>query len=382
MTVKRDATRGTWSFVIDLPAVAGKRQQMYRRGYATKKEAQTAETQQLAEIARGTFVRPARVTVERYLVDEWLPAKVSTLKPSTAASYALMTNSYVVPFIGGAELSKVDGAMLNALYAKLLTEGRRGRSGQAGTGLSPKSVRNVHGMLHRAFKDAVRWRRVAVNPVDAADQPRRVSPEMSVWTAEQIRRFVDHAADDRFGAVWRLFALTGMRRGEVLGLRWSDVDLDASRLSIRQTVVEMSTGIVVGTPKSSAGVRTIALDPATVAALRRWRKVQLEERMLMGEGWQDGDDRVATEPDGSAVHPNTLSRRFKMMTKDAALPAIRLHDVRHSYATAALSSGVNVKVVSKRLGHADIAVTLRVYAHVLPGDDEAAASAVAAFIDG
>lgn len=381
MTVKKDAARGTWSFVIDLPPVAGKRQQMYRRGFATKKEAQAAETHQLGEIARGTFVRPARVTLERFLVDEWLPAKVSTLKPSTAASYALMTNSYVVPFIGGAELSAVDGAMLNALYAKLLTEGRRGRSGEAGTGLSPKSVRNVHGMLHRAFKDAVRWRRVAVNPVDAADQPRKLSPEMSVWTAEQIRRFVDHATGDRHAAVWRLFALTGMRRGEVLGLRWSDVDLDAARLSIRQTVVEMSTGIVVGTPKSSAGVRTIALDAATVSALRRWRRAQLEERMLMGEGWQDDDDRVATEPDGSAVHPNTLSRRFKMMCKAADLPPIRLHDVRHSYATAALSSGVNVKVVSKRLGHADIAVTLRVYAHVLPGDDEAAASAVAAFID-
>ncbi len=381
MTVKKDTTRGTWSFVIDLPPVAGKRQQMYRRGFATKKEAQAAQTHHLAEIDRGTFVRPARVTLERYLVDEWLPAKVSTLKPSTAASYALMTNSYVVPYIGGAELSKVDGAMLNVLYAKLLAEGRRGRSGVAGTGLAPKSVRNVHGMLHRAFKDAVRWRRVAVNPVDAADQPRKVSPEMSVWTVEQIRQFVDQAASGRSGAAWRVFAPTGMRRGEVLDLRWADVDPDAARLSIRQTVVEMSAGIVVGTPKSSAGVRTIALDPATVSALRRWRKTQLEERLLMGEGWLGDDDRVVTEPDGSAVHPNTLSRRFRMLCKVADLPAIRLHDVRHSYATAALSSGVNVKVLSKRLGHADIAVTLRVYAHVLPGDDEAAASAVAAFID-
>jgi integrase len=133
---------------------------------------------------------------------------------------------------------------------------------------------------------------------------------------------------------------------------------------------------------TAAGTRTIALDDATAAGLRRWRKVQAEERLVMGAGWQGGHDLLATEPDGSPVYPQTITRRFQSLCRSAGVPVIRLHDVRHSYATAALASGVPVKVLSRRLGHADIAVTLRVYAHVLPGDDEAAALTAAAFIRG
>ncbi len=379
MTVKKDTKRGTWSFVLDLPAVGGKRQQMYRRGFKTKKDAERAEAAVIADMARGTFVRPARVTVERFLVDEWLPAKVPALKPSTAASYAQMVSAYVVPLIGAVELGQVDGAMLNAMYAKLLAVGRTGASGRSG-GLSAKSVRNIHGLLHRAFKDAVRWRRLAVNPADSADQPRLATPEMRAWSSEHLGAFITATADDRLGPIWRLFATTGMRRGEVMGLRWSDIDLDAKRVTIRQTRSMAGDRPTIGTPKTTAGTRVVALDDGTALALRRWRKSQAAERLLMGEGWQGGHDLVVTEPDGSALHPQVLSRRFHAATKAAGLPVIRLHDVRHSYATAALGAGVPVKVLSRRLGHADIAVTLRVYAHVLPGDDEAAAATAAAFI--
>lgn len=382
MTVKKDLKRGTWSFVVDLPAVAGKRQQIRRRGFKLKKDAEKAEAAIVADVARGTYIRPARVTVEQFLIDEWLPAKTSGLKPSTASSYEQMIRSYVTPRIGAAAIADVDGAMLNALYADLLANGRTGASGRTGP-LSPKTVRNVHGMLHRAFKDAVRWRRLAVNPADAADQPRKQTPEMKVWTAEQLRAFVDHSADDRLGAVWRLFAFTGMRRGEVVGLRWTDVDLTAKRLTIRQTITMAGDRPEVGTPKTSAGARTISLDPDTVAVLKRWRKSQTEERLLMGAGWQGAEhDLIVTEPDGSPIHPQVLTRRFHAATKAAKVPQIRLHDVRHSYATAALNSGVPVKVLSQRLGHADIAVTLRVYSHVLDGDDEAAATLAASFIGG
>ena len=137
----------------------------------------------------------------------------------------------------------------------------------------------------------------------------------------------------------------------------------------------------VGTPKSRAGVRRVALDAGTVAALRSWKATQAAERLMIGQGWQGGD-LVVTEPDGSAVHPQVLTRRFGVIVKRAGLPTIRLHDVRHSYATAALAAGVPVKVLSQRIGHADVSVTLAVYAHVMPGDDEAAADLVAAAITG
>ncbi len=233
MSVKKDPGRGTWFFVVDVAGLGGRRQQFKRRGFATKKAAEAAEAAVVAEEARGTFVRPSKVTVGAFLVDEWLPARRAGLKPSTAASYEQMITAYVVPTLGPVALGKVDGAMLNALYARPAGRGpHRGRRRPdtpppSRRGLSPKSVRNVHGMLHRAFRDAIRWRRLPVNPCDAADPPRRATPEMHVWSSAELGRFLEATAGERAGAVWMLLATTGMRRGELLGLRWSDVDVDA-----------------------------------------------------------------------------------------------------------------------------------------------------------
>lgn len=218
MAVNKDAKRGTWYFVTRVTEADGSRRQMWRRGFPTKKAAQAAEAAVIADQARGTYVRPSKGTVATFLVDEWLPAKRATLKPSTAASYEQTVTAYIAPRLGKVELGKVDGAMLNALYAELLTDGRTGASGRSG-GLSAKSVRNVHGLLHRAFRDAIRWRRLAVNPCDAADPPRKQTPEMRAWNSAELRRFLESTADERAGGVWRLLASTGMRRGELLGLR-------------------------------------------------------------------------------------------------------------------------------------------------------------------
>lgn len=371
----KDTVTGMYGYVVDVASV-GPRSQQKRRGFRTIKIAEAERAKVLTETAQGTFVRASRATVERYLLDEWMPAKQPTLKPSTAATYEQMTRAYVVPRIGAVELGRVDGAMLNALYGELLANGRTGASGKRG-GLSPKTVRNVHGMMHRAFKDAVRWRRLSVNPADAADQPKMATPEMKAWTSEDLGRFIQATSADRLAGAWRLLATTGMRRGELLGLRWSDVDLAAKRLRIVQTMTMTGDRPEVGTPKTRAGQRRVSLDEATLVGLKRWRKGQAEERLMMGAGWQGDHDLVVTEPDGTPVHPQVLTRRFQAITKQAGLPVIRLHDVRHSYATAALGAGVRVEVLSKRLGHADVGVTLRVYAHVLPGDDEDAANLVA-----
>lgn len=382
MTVKQDPERGTWTVVVYTGFVAGKRQQVWRRGFKTERAAKKAEAKLIADHDRGVTVKTARTTVERYLVDVWLPAKVPTLKPSTLASYRQMIEACIVPVIGDTQLSKVDGPTLNALYAHLLVNGRTGARNGKGRrgGLSPKTVRNVHGLLHRAFKDAVRWRKLALNPCDSADQPKFTRPEMQAWSSTELDAFVTASSGDRLGAAWRLLAMTGMRRGELCGLRWSDVNLDARRVRVAQTITMAGDAPQLGTPKTKAGARPIALDAGTVAALKAWKARQAEERLLMGAGWQGGHDLVVTEPDGSPVHPQVLTRRFGAIVKAAKLPAIRLHDVRHSYATAALAAGVPVKVLSARLGHADIATTLRIYAHVLPGDDEEAADLVAASV--
>jgi len=381
MAVSKDTQRGTWQFVVRVTAADGSRKQMKRRGFATKKAAETAQAQIIADQVRGTFVRPTRLTLSAFLIDEWLPAKLSRLRPSTANSYDRVIRLYVMPHIGSAPLAAVDGSMLNSLYARLLADGRTETRRGLGPGLSPKTVRNVHGVLTRAFRDGMRWGRLQRNPCDAADPPRGQPPEMKAWTADELRTFTTATSSHRWAGVWALMATTGMRRGEVLGLRWTDVDLRAATVTIRSTRIRYGTTIVTSTPKTARGNRTIAIGPAAVVALKAWKRTQTADRLLMGAGWQDRDSLVVTIGDGSAPNPEAFSNLFQTLARRAGLRPIRLHDLRHSYATSALAAGVPVKVVSQRIGHADIGVTLKVYAHVMPGDDEDAALRADALLD-
>ncbi len=195
---------------------------------------------------------------------------------------------------------------------------------------------------------------------------------MSVWSPEQLRVFIDSVRGDRLFGAWLLGATTGMRRGELLGLRWSDVDLERGEASAKQirTVARYQT--ITVRPKTDKGARTVALDPATVAALRAHRVAQLEERLAAGSTY-DATDLVFTLPDGSAIHPERFSRWFGQHCRRSGLPRVQLHNVRHSYVTALIAAGVPLKVVSERVGHASAVVTMTIYQHVLPGDDRAAA---------
>ena len=208
-----------------------------------------------------------------------------------------------------------------------------------------------------------------------------VRPTMTTWTADQLRAFLDHTAEHRLHAAFVLLATTGMRRGECLGLRWSDVDVAASRVSISQTVIMVHHDIRVGSPKTSRGRRTVELDPETVAALREHRKRQAGERLLMGAGFTD-HGLVFCMPDGRPLHPERFSRTLSRQTAHAGLPPIRLHDLRHTWATLALQNGVHPKIVQERLGHANVSITLDVYSHVSEGLHSAAASRVASIIFG
>jgi integrase len=247
---------------------------------------------------------------------------------------------------------------------------------------SPKTVRHVHTLLHKALNDAVRWGHLARNPASLAEAPRPRTPEMHVWTAEQLRTFLHEVERERLYAAWLLLITTGMRRGEVLGLTWENVDLRAGRLSVVHslTVVDYHR-VAMLEPKTAKGRRSVALDPATIDALRAHRKQQLEERMVAGPTTQDSG-LVFTRPSGAPIHPEYVSRRFTQLSRRAGLPRIRLHDLRHSYATAALTTGISAKVVSERLGHSSVSITLDIYSHVLPSIDEEAANTVASFILG
>jgi integrase len=375
MSVKKDAKRGTWFYVVDLPPAGGKRQQVRRRGFKTKKEALAAERDVLADIGSGRYVRPARGTLAEYLTDTWLPSRRVNLRPSTVLGYEKVIRRRIVPYIGDAEMSSLDAATLEHLYATLLMSG-----GADGGSLSPKTVANAAGVLSIALGDAVRLKLLPHNVANDARLPSQKPREMSAWTEEEAGAFLAMVAEDRMFPLWRLVLATGMRRGELCGLRWRDVDLPSGSITIASTRV-VAARVETGAPKTRAGARVVSLDSATTAALSAWRRRQAEERLRAGEAWQDLG-LVFVDELGEPPHPETISRWWREAIARAGARPIRLHDARHTAATIMLRSGIPVKVVAQRLGHADVAVTMRVYQHVTAQDDAAAADALGRALSG
>lgn len=378
----RQVPNGTWMLVVDVTDGGGRRQQTRRRGFPTRYAAQVVLNQILHDLEGSTYVPPSRQTLAAFLTEDWLPTIERTVRRSTFESYARNIRVHVAARpIGTIELQDVDAGHLNRLYTDLL----------AGTGrrpLAPRSVQYIHMILHRALRDAVRWDRIMRNPTERADPPRpgrAPQAALMIWNAEQIATFLQATADDEDWIIWWLLANTGMRRGEALGLRWIDVDLDASTLTIRRTLVTVQArrtddpGMAWSEPKTAKGWRTIALDEATVTALRRHRKQQAEQRLASGFG-RSTDDLVICQPDGSPIHPKTVSWRFAAAIRRHGLPRIRLHDLRHSHASLALKAGVHPRVVQERLGHANVGVTLDTYSHVNLPMQAAAADLIAGLI--
>lgn len=347
--------------------------------------------------------------------------------------------NHVIAHIGTTKLAKVDAVVLNGLYSLLLASGRRlpsrtgcgysrevidralelradGHSltataeqlqtefdeashitkdtlasllrrqeqrrapGDMPEGLDRRTVNYVHTILHRAFKDAARWGRLARNPADAADPPRggQKSDGVQAWDATTLRTFLARSREsgERLHALWVLLATTGMRRGEAVGLRWKDVDLDKGRLSVVQTITQTRSKVTIGEPKTARGRRSIALDDATVDVLRDHRKAMLEERLLVGPGFSD-EGLVFHHPDGSCLRPDAVSAQFVRRVSQYDLARLTLHGLRHTWATLALEHSVHPRVVQERLGHSTIAITLGIYSHVSPTLHDEAAQAVA-----
>jgi len=302
----------------------------------------------------------------------------SQVKPSTWDSYARNLRLHVLPHLGDLALGQITPMRLNRLYSDLLGSGKRNGLG----GLSAKTTRYIANTIHKVLADAVDAEVLAANPAGRAKAPRpsRVAPiDLHFWTPEQLRRFFEFTQGHRLAGAWRLAATTGMRRGEVLGLRWADLDVEAARLAVRHTVISVAYEIRESTPKNQHA-RVIDLDPETISQLRAHRARQQAEQAGLGPAYRDGD-LVFPRPDGTTIHPHIFSQAFERLVARSGLPRIRLHDLRHTCATIALRAGIPTKVISERLGHASPGFTLRQYAHVIPGMQREAAHQIADLVD-
>lgn len=371
--VSKATGKVSWQVMVDKPnAITGGRNRVTVGTYRLKKEAEKAERDALANLERGAFVDPTKVTVAG-LLDKWLASKAGVISPNSHSDYEIAIRRHLKPTLGAIRVQALTADVVQAAYATWRTGERP---------MGARMVARCHSILSQALDQAVKRHSVTANVLAAVERPKIARTAPNVWSPVQTAQFLEQAKDDSLHPLWHLLALEGMRRGEALGLRWKDVDLEKGTAHLVQTAVpdksDRGKTILQARTKTNAGARTVRLTGQTLAALNEHRKVQLTRRLVAQE-WQNFDLIVATGK-GTPINANNVSRSFSRLTQKAKLPAIRVHDLRHGAATMLLLAGEQPKIVSERLGHANIGITLDLYSHVLPDMQERAAKAMSDLI--
>lgn len=365
----------SWAIVIELDRdpLTGKRRQKWHTVTGTKRDAERRLTELLHQVNSGTYVEPTKFTVGAFL-ERWLQDYAQgAVRPTTLDSYRYLIERHIAPALGRIPLGALKPLDLQRFYAEKLKSGRLDGRG----GLSARSVQYIHGLLRESLGSAVKWELISRNPAEAVNPPRQDRREMQVLDIGDVQAFLEVARGTRFYALWMLDVTTGLRRGELLGLRWQDVDLEAGILTVRQTLVCLRGKILIQPrAKTQKSIRVVSLPEMTLAALRDHQTQQLDERTFFGPDYED-HGLVFCSPEGRPVDPNNLaSRHFKPLLRQAGLPNIRIQDLRHTHATLLLGAGVNLKLVSDRLGHTTTRMTADIYSHVLPRMRDEVAAAV------
>jgi integrase len=336
--------------------------------FPTEKEAKKHLAIVAGKVAEGSWKPDQALTVAQLLLDHWLPAQRPRVRPTTLAQYEGAVESWVLPYLGAVRAATLTPKMVTGWQDRLSTERQ----------LSARSLQMSTGFLKAATKYALENGLLGRDPLVGVRRPRAQARAMKVWTPEQAKTFLVSTRDDRLYAAWAIFLGRGLRRGEVAGLRWEHVNLDAGTLRVATTRVLTNGGQAVESgPKTDAGARTIDLDAALVAILRQHRRRQIEERLRAGEAYEDTGFVFVGEL-GSPYYPGYFSDAWERRISTLGLPKIRLHDARHTCFTAMLAAGEPVKVVQELAGHANPNITLSVYAHVLPGMAKAAGERLSA----
>lgn len=347
----------------------GKRKQQWVSIKGTKKDAEKRLSELLNQLDNGIYIKPDKSTLSDYL-EQWLKDYAwPNLSPKTAEGYEYIIRRHLILGLGKLTLTQLKPEHLHQYYANKLSAGRIDGKG----GLSPKTVRHHHVTLHNALQSAVKWGLLAKNPADAVDAPRFQRREINIMSADEINTFLEAAKDTPYYTIFYLALFTGMRRSELLALRWSDVDLMLCQVYVIRSLHQLKNGtILFRQPKSDKSRRMIALTPSTALILREYRENQASIKLLQGLPLSN-EHLVFSQLDGSPYRPDTITHAWIKLVRKKGLKGIRLHDARHSHASLMLKQGIHPKIVQERLGHSSIQVTLDTYSHVAPGLQEAAA---------
>lgn len=352
-----------WCFVLDIGTdpETGKRKQKWFSGFNTKKEAEKEMVRKMNELEKGTLVVSTNITLGEYLENWLLDFVKGAVKPTTFESYSRLIRTYIIPSLGSLTLEKLHATHIQRFYNKMLEDGRTVGNG----GLSSGTIQKLHGILRTALNHAVKWQLVSRNVVILTEPPRIHKKEIFPLEIEEVKQLLFYAKNDRYYIAFLLAITAGLRRGEILGLRWKDVDLDARTASICKNLVLVNNKPVLQEPKTRRSARLVTLPYVTVQALLEHKQKQDREKLRASITYQDYDLIVATSL-GTPVNPRNLIRNFEQILKVAGLPRIRFHDLRHTHATLMLRQGEHPKVISERLGHSNISITMDTYSHVIP----------------
>jgi len=365
--------KNSYSIAVSLgkDATTGKYKYQWVSVKGTKKEAEKRLSELLHQLDTGTFMKPSKTTLAEYL-ERWLLDYVKpNLSPRGFERYQGIITKHLIPDFGSIPLTQLRPEHLQKHYTAKLNEG-----------LSARTIRYHHAVIHKALQTAVKWGLVSRNVADGVDVPRIYRNEMQTWDEYEINRFLETAKSSPYYALFHTALFTGMRRSELLGLQWQGIDFIFSQIYVNRSLHHLKNGSYVFTqPKSAKSRRTIALSPSAILTLKEHKEKQVLERAMLGIPLKD-DDLVFNTLEGKPLRPNTITRAWTMLAARAGVKVIRLHDARHTHASIMLKQGIHPKIVQERLGHASISMTLDTYSHVAPGLQQAAAESFDKLLNG
>ena len=364
-SIKKNNRTGKWDLVVDVgkDKLTGKRKQKKKRGYISKKEAEKALTAILNEVNEGVFIEPSKQAYKDYL-HAWLMGKKHDLSVQTSTAYKSYLKIHILPYLGDIPLATLTPLHIQGFVGELRKKG-----------LSETTTKRIYNVVNASLNSAVKMELIKKNPASIIEKPKVIAKDSLIWNLQEVSLFLKCSDSSHYHIAFLLAVTTGMRQGEVLGLRWRDVDFDNECLYIRQTLTHDGKGFKEGA-KSKAGNRSIGLDANTISALKLQRKKSVTHKLKHGSVYNNYDLVVCT-PTGKPINPRNLLRAFSNIITKANLPKIRFHDLRHTHASLMLQQGENIKLISERLGHSSVKITLDTYSHILPNTQQEASTRLA-----